>query len=132
MNKKTKYKQENEAFLEDLLKEDGIIALPKGMFYKVLENGDGKQAAPKRTVSVYYKGKLIDGKTFDDNTKDKQPATFRLSELIESWQIAIPQMREGDKWEIYVPAALGYGSRGTHGIPGDSTLIFEIKLVKVF
>jgi peptidylprolyl isomerase len=106
--------------------------LPKGIFYKVLATGDGKSAQTAAVVSVYYRGSLIDGKVFDDNTKQGYADAFRLRELITGWQIAIPKMHEGDKWEIYIPSELGYGKRGCPpDIPGNSTLIFEIELVKV-
>lgn len=130
-NSKEKYKQENEAFLEDLKSQEGVKPLSKGVLYEVLKEGNGRQATVRNVVSVYYKGTLISGKVFDDNTAQGYPDAFRLSDLIEGWQIAIPSMKEGDKWRIYLPSEVGYGKRGVHGIPGDSTLIFEIELVKV-
>lgn len=131
MNRKEKYRLENEAFLKEKATEEGVTLIGGGVYYKVLQSGEGRQAHPRSIVSVYYKGRLISGKTFDDNTRQGYPDAFRLSELITGWQIAIPRMRVGDKWEIYVPAHQGYGTRGTHGIPGDSTLIFEIELMSV-
>lgn len=130
-NNKEKYRIENLDFLEDKKDEEGVKSLAQGVLYEVINSGDGKQANLRSIVSVYYKGELINGKVFDDNTKQGYPDAFRLNELITGWQIAIPQMNEGDKWRIYIPSELGYGKRGTHGIPGDSTLVFEIELVKV-
>lgn len=130
-NNKEKYRIENLDFLENKKDEEGVKSLAQGVLYEVINSGDGKQANLRSIVSVYYKGELINGKVFDDNTKQGYPDAFRLNELIVGWQIAIPQMKEGDKWRIYIPSELGYGKRGTHGIPGDSTLIFEIELVKV-
>ena len=130
-NNKEKYRIENLDFLEDKKEEEGVKSLAQGVLYEVINSGDGKQANLRSIVSVYYKGELINGKVFDDNTKQGYPDAFRLNELITGWQIAIPQMKEGDKWRIYIPSELGYGKRGTHGIPGDSTLVFEIELVKV-
>lgn len=130
-NNKEKYRIENLDFLEDKKDEEGVKSLAQGVLYEVINSGDGKQANLRSIVSVYYKGELINGKVFDDNTKQGYPDAFRLNELITGWQIAIPQMKEGDKWRIFIPSELGYGKRGTHGIPGDSTLIFEIELVKV-
>lgn len=130
-NNKEKYRIENLDFLEDKKEEEGVKSLAQGVLYEVINSGDGKQANLRSIVSVYYKGELINGKVFDDNTKQGYPDAFRLNELITGWQIAIPQMKEGDKWRIFIPSELGYGKRGTHGIPGDSTLIFEIELVKV-
>lgn len=130
-NNKEKYRIENLDFLEDKKDEEGVKSLAQGVLYEVINSGDGKQANLRSIVSVYYKGELINGKVFDDNTKQGYPDAFRLNELITGWQIAIPQMKEGDKWRIYIPSEIGYGKRGTHGIPGDSTLVFEIELVKV-
>lgn len=130
-NSKEKYRIENEDFLDNLADKDGVSPLPKGLFYEVITEGSGRQAQPRSVVSVYYKGQLISGKVFDDNTKQGYPDAFRLSDLIAGWQIAIPLMKEGDKWRIFIPSEMGYGHRGTHGIPGDSTLVFEIELVKV-
>lgn len=130
-NNKEKYRIENLDFLENKKDEEGVKSLAQGVLYEVINSGDGKQANLRSIVSVYYKGELINGKVFDDNTKQGYPDAFRLNELITGWQIAIPQMKEGDKWRIYIPSELGYGKRGTHGIPGDSTLVFEIELVKV-
>lgn len=130
-NNKEKYRIENVDFLEDKKEEEDVKSLAQGVLYEVINSGDGKQANLRSIVSVYYKGELINGKVFDDNTKQGYPDAFRLNELITGWQIAIPQMKEGDKWRIFIPSELGYGKRGTHGIPGDSTLVFEIELVKV-
>lgn len=130
-NNKEKYRIENLDFLEDKKEEEDVKGLAQGVLYEVINSGDGKQANLRSIVSVYYKGELINGKVFDDNTKQGYPDAFRLNELITGWQIALPQMKEGDKWRIFIPSELGYGKRGTHGIPGDSTLIFEIELVKV-
>lgn len=130
-NNKERYKQENEEYLLEMQQHEGVNELRKGILYEVLHEGEGRRATVRSVVSVYYRGMLISGKVFDDNTKQGYPDAFRLSGLIEGWQIAIPYMCEGDKWRIYLPSELGYGKRGVHGIPGDSTLIFEIELVKV-
>lgn len=129
---KQEYKMQNEAFMKAVAQKNGIKALSKGVLYEVLKDGVG-ETKPKihNIVCVYYKGQLINGKTFDDNTKQGYPDALRLNDLIAGWQIALTQMRVGDKWRIYIPAELGYGSRGTDGIPKNSTLIFEIELVSI-
>lgn len=131
-NSKEAYKAANEQFLRDVAEEPGVKEIANGILYKELSSGNGgKSPSPSSVVSVYYKGTLINGKTFDDNTSSRVPDAFRLRDLIVGWQIALRNMKEGDKWRIYIPAAYGYGQRGVHGIPGNSTLIFDIKLVKV-
>lgn len=126
---KQEYIKANKDWLLEKAKEDGVKALPKGIYYKVLSSGnnDGKHPTPRSIVTVHYTGWTINGKKFD-SSRAGVPVAFRLSELIEGWIIAIQQMCVGDKWEIYIPAELGYGKFSQPGIPGGSTLIFEIEL----
>ncbi len=131
MNKKLEYKQQNESFLQTVALEPDVKQLSRGIMYQVLKPGEGASPADNSIVSVYYKGSLINGKVFDNNTQQGYPDAFRLNELIVGWQIALRQMKAGDKWKIYIPSELGYGSQGTSGIPRNSTLIFEIELVSV-
>ena len=131
MKKRDAYKLENEEFLRELAEREGIKTLPKGILYEVMQEGAGKSSSPNSLVSVFYKGKLISGKVFDDNTHQGYPDAFRLRDLITGWQIALTQMCPGDKWRIYVPSEVGYGAMSVAGIPKHSTLIFEIELVGV-
>lgn len=117
--------------MHEVALREGIKSLPAGLYYEVIEDGDGVSPKATSVVTVYYKGMLIDGKVFDDNMTQGYPDAFRLSELISGWQIAMQRMKVGDYWRIYIPAEHGYGNRGTDGIPRNSTLIFEIKLVGV-
>ena len=109
-----------------------IRPLPKGIYYKVLSEGD--QSSPKPTVrsiiTAHYTGKTIDGKQFD-SSRGGVPLACRLCDLIEGWIIAMQQMHIGDKWELYIPAEMGYGKFSQPGIPGGSTLIFEIELLGI-
>lgn len=133
MSKKSEYKARNIQFMADLANEEGICKLPKGILYKVLESGDpnGKTPNLRSIVSVHYTGKLINGRTFDDTRRDQCPAAFRLYEVIEGWQIALSQMHPGDRWMIYIPAPMGYGSQSDPDIPGNSTLIFDVQLLSI-
>ena len=126
---KQEYIKANKDWLLEKAKEDGVKVLPKGIYYKVLNSGnnDGKHPTPRSIVTVHYTGWTINGKKFD-SSRAGVPVAFRLSELIDGWIIAIQQMCVGDKWEIYIPAELGYGKFSQPGIPGGSTLIFEIEL----
>ena len=129
---KRDYIQANKDWLEAKSKEEGVKALPKGIYYKVL--GEGNQSSPKPTVrsiiTAHYTGKTIDGKQFD-SSRGGVPLACRLCDLIEGWIIAMQQMHIGDKWEIYIPAEMGYGKFSQPGIPGGSTLIFEIELLGI-
>ena len=106
--------------------------LPEGVLYRVINEGNGVHPLSTSVVSVYYKGSLINGRVFDSNMEQPCPEPFRLNEVIEGWQVVLPHMKVGDRWEVIIPASLGYGSKGTDGIPRNSTLIFEIELVNVF
>ncbi len=132
MSKKEIYKQKNIQFLKDLSAEEGIMSLPRGIYYKVLEQGNGSTSPTIRSiVSVHYRGTLIDGKEFDNSYKRNYPEAFRLCDVIDGWQIALQQMHVGDKWIIYIPYELGYGTKACAGIPAFSTLIFEVELLGI-
>ena len=132
MSKKEIYKQKNIQFLKELSVEEGIQSLPSGIYYKVLETGEGKVSPTVRSiVSVHYRGTLIDGKEFDNSYKRNYPEAFRLCDVIDGWQIALQQMHVGDKWIIYIPSEMGYGSKASGPIPGFSTLIFEVELLGI-
>ena len=89
-----------------------------------------KQPNARSIITVHYTGYTIDGQCFDSSREGVAPA-FRLSELIEGWIIALQQMHEGERWELYLPAELAYGKYDQPGIPGGSTLIFDIELLSV-
>lgn len=89
---------------------------------------DGVHPTPRSVVTAHYTGWTIDGKVFDSSRDEGVPIAFRLIDLIEGWIIAMQQMCIGDKWEIYLPAEMAYGNYSQPGIPGGSTLIFEIEL----
>lgn len=127
-----KYIEANKNWIAAKSTEEDVLALDKGVFYKVLHTGDpsGKSPSVRSIVTVHYTGKTIDGKVFD-SSRDSVPLACRLCDLIEGWIIALQQMHIGDKWEVYIPAEMGYGKFSQPGIPGGSTLIFEIELLGV-
>ena len=126
------YIQKNQEWLAAKGQEEGVLSLPKGIFYKVLQEGSssGKTPSARSIVSVHYTGRSIDDKIFD-SSKGRHPLAIRLNELIEGWIIALQQMHIGDKWEVYIPSEMGYGKFAQPGIPGGSTLIFEIELLGI-
>ena len=85
---------------------------------------------PRSIVTAHYTGRTIDGKQFD-SSRGGAPLAIRLCDLIEGWIIAMQQMCVGDKWEVYIPAEMGYGKFSQPGIPGGSTLVFEIELLGI-
>ena len=132
--KKTKgqYMQANKDWLAAKSQEDGVKALPKGVYYKVLAEGDHSSATPtpSSVITAHYTGKTIDGATFDSSCGDV-PLACRLRDLIEGWIIAMQHMHIDDRWEVYIPAEMGYGKFSQPGIPGGSTLIFDIELLAI-
>ncbi len=133
MSKKSEYKVRNQAYLAEKAKEPQIMRLEKGVLAEVLASGpeEGRSPQARSVVCVHYTGRLINGRTFDDSRVLDCPAAFRLNEVIEGWQIALRHMHPGDRWEITIPAELGYGSRGDSEIPGNSTLVFDVELLSV-
>lgn len=129
---KQEYIKANKDWLEAKAKEEGVQSLHKGIYYKVLAQGDASSATPSRRsiITAHYTGRTINGKKFD-SSRGGVPLACRLCDLIEGWIIALQQMHIGDKWELYIPAEMGYGKFSQPGIPGGSTLIFEIELLGI-
>jgi FKBP-type peptidyl-prolyl cis-trans isomerase FklB len=123
--------EEGEAFLVENAKREDVVSLPSGLQYRVLEPGSGKQPAATDTVTVHYRGTLIDGTEFDSSYSRNKPATFRADRVIDGWREALQLMQEGAKWELFIPAKLAYGERGAGKIQPNSTLVFEVELLKV-
>ena len=105
-----KNKKEGEAFLAGNKKKQGVITMPSGLQYKILTDGKGKSPKATDTVTVNYKGTLIDGTEFDSSYKRGQPATFTINGVIPGWTEALQLMREGSKWQLFVPSNLAYGA----------------------
>ena len=125
-------KETGKKFLENNKNKEGVITLPEGIQYLILKEGSGKQPAISDTVTAHYKGALLDGTEFDSSFKRNQPFTARLTQLIKGWQIAIPLMKEGSHWRLWIPSDLAYGDRGAgRDIPGGATLMFEVELLTV-
>ena len=123
---------DGKIFIEENGKKEGVATLPSGLQYKVIEKGSG--ASPKKTdtVTVNYKGTLIDGSEFDSSYKRGKPATFRVDGVIAGWTEALQLMKPGAKWKLFIPSNLAYGERGAGAkIPPNATLIFEVELLSV-
>ena len=127
-----KNKKEGEMFLAENGKKEGVVTLPSGLQYKVIKSGTGKTPKPDDTVETHYRGTLVDGTEFDSSYKRGQTATFPVSGVIPGWTEALQKMKEGDKWQLFVPSSLAYGERGAgRDIGPNATLIFEVELIAV-
>lgn len=127
-----KNKKEGEEFLAENKKKEGVITLPSGLQYKVLAAGSGDKPKENDTVTVNYRGNLIDGTEFDSSYKRNEPATFPVKGVIAGWTEALQLMQPGSKWQLVVPATLGYGERGAGANIGpNATLVFEVELLTI-
>lgn len=123
---------EGKKFLEENAKKEGVKVIDStGVQYIVLEEGDGAQPTIEDRVECDYVGTLIDGTEFDSSIKRGQPAQFPLRGVIPGWSKTIPLMKVGSKWRIFIPSELGYGPQGNRNIPGNSVLIFDVKLLQI-
>jgi len=120
------------SFLAENATKEGVVALPSGLQYKVLTAGTGASPAKTDRVTVHYRGTLIDGTEFDSSYSRGRPATFGVDRVIPGWTEALQLMKEGAKWQLFIPAKLAYGERGAGGAIGPGqTLIFEVELIEV-
>ncbi len=126
-----KNKAEGEAFLAGNKTKPGIVTLPDGLQYKAISDGAGTVPMPTDTVSVNYRGTLIDGTEFDSSARAGHPAQFPVNGVIPGWTEALTKMKAGSKWQLFIPPNLAYGESGRPGIPPDSVLIFEVELLSV-
>ena len=123
------WKKQNEQWLANNSKADGVVTLPSGVQYKVIIEGKGAVPADTSMVKVNYEGKTIEGKVFDSNNNG---AEFRCNQVIKGWTEALTKMPTGSKWEVYIPAALAYGERQQGDVIRPySALIFTIELLEV-
>jgi FKBP-type peptidyl-prolyl cis-trans isomerase FklB len=123
--------QANAAFLAANAKKPGVIVESDGLQHRAIHSGYGKRPAATNLVTVSYQGALINGKVFDA-TEPGLPAQFTVNKLIPGWTEALQLMREGDQWQLVIPANLAYGTHGAGGaIPPDQTLVFDLTLISV-
>jgi hypothetical protein len=122
----------NAKFLLVNSKEKGVVTRPSGLRYRIVQNGSGKHPSLNDAVEVYYTGKLISGEIFD-GTEEGFPRRFEVKGLINGWKEALQIMREGDHWELVIPASLAYGAAGSRdgSVPPNQTLVFDLQLLSV-
>ncbi len=131
--KQTEMAQKNgteaEKFLAANKTKEGVKTTSSGLQYKVLKEGSGAQPKSSDSVTVNYRGTLMDGTEFDSSYKRGQPASFPVSGVIKGWTEALQLMKVGSKLQLFIPAGLAYGEQGRPGIPPNSLLIFEVELM---
>lgn len=123
---------EAKAFLDENKMKEGVQTTASGLQYKVIKEGEGAQPGAEDEVTVHYTGKLLNGMVFDSSVNRGEPATFPLNRVIPGWTEGVQLMKEGAKYEFFIPSDLAYGPQGIPNvIPPHSTLIFEVELIKV-
>ncbi|MEO8712665.1 MAG: FKBP-type peptidyl-prolyl cis-trans isomerase [Parafilimonas sp.] len=124
--------EDQEKFLQENAKAEGVTTLPSGLQYIILQNAEGEKPEPRSMVTVHYEGSLINDKVFDSSYKRGQPATFGVHQVISGWTEALQLMTVGSKWRLFIPSGLGYGARGAgSSIPPNATLIFDVELLGI-
>lgn len=125
-------KEKGEAWLANKAMEEGVVALPSGLLYQVLNEGSGKKPTAEDTVECHYEGRLIDGTVFDSSYKRGESTTFPLNGVIAGWTEGVQLMSEGAKYRFFIPYQLAYGERGAgQAIPPFAALVFDVELIKV-
>ncbi len=125
-------KEAGNKFLEENSKKEGVKVTASGLQYRVIKEGTGAQPTATDEVTVHYTGKLLDGTVFDSSVNRGEPATFPLNRVIPGWTEGVQLMKEGAKYEFYIPSDLAYGPNGVpNAIPPHATLIFEVELLNI-
>jgi FKBP-type peptidyl-prolyl cis-trans isomerase len=124
-------KKAADAFFAENKNKEGVVTLPSGLQYKILQSGDGPKPTATDTVVCNYKGLLLDNTEFDSSAKHGQPLTIAVNQVMRGWTEALELMPVGSKWQLFVPPDLAYGASGRPGIPPNSALVFEIELLSI-
>lgn len=121
-----------EEFLSDNQSKKGIVTLPSGVQYRIIEEGEGNRPSMDDVVTVHYRGSKIDGREFDSSFRRGVPAVFEVNSVIAGWQEILPLMREGAMWQVFLPPELAFGVRGDPPVIGpNEALQFDLRLVQI-
>lgn len=120
-----------QEFLKQNAKQEGVKVTASGLQYQIVKEGTGAKPGPDDVVTVHYTGRLIDGTVFDSSVERGEPATFAVGQVIPGWVEGLQLMNEGAAWRLFIPSELAYGNHGTGPIQPNSTLIFDVQLIKV-
>ena len=130
-----KLSEENQAkseeFLEANKSKTGIVVLPSGVQYRIIEEGDGARPGIDSKVSVHYRGSLMSGREFDSSFARGTPEEFTVNAVLPGWQEVLPLMKAGSTWQIFLPPELAFGARGNPPVGPNEALMFDLKLVEI-
>lgn len=126
-----KNKAESDKFLAENKAKKGVVTLPSGIQYRVVEEGNGARPTATSEVTVHYRGSLANGLEFDSSFARGTPASFKVDQVLEGWREILPLMRVGDLWKVYLPPEKAYGDRAPRAIGPNQALVFDIQLVSI-
>ena len=121
----------SEEFLETNKTKTGIVVMPSGVQYRVIEEGEGGRPGMESTVKVHYRGSKMDGREFDSSFARGVPEEFTVNAVLQGWQEVLPLMKQGSTWQIFVPPELAFGQRGNPPVGPNEALMFDLKLVEI-
>jgi len=121
----------SEAFLEENRAKTGIVVMPSGVQYRIIEEGDGPRPNMESTVKVHYRGSKMDGREFDSSFARGVPEEFVVNSVLQGWQEVLPLMKQGSTWQIFVPPELAFGQRGNPPVGPNEALMFDLRLVEI-
>lgn len=121
----------SEEFLNSNLSKTGIVELPSGVQYRIIDEGEGSRPGMDSTVKVHYRGSKINGLEFDSSFARGVPEEFTVNSVLRGWQEVLPLMKTGSTWQIFVPPELAFGARGNPPVGPNEALIFDLKLVEI-
>lgn len=121
----------SEAFLAENSTKTGIVELPSGVQYRIIEEGDGARPGLDSTVQVHYRGSKMNGHEFDSSFARGVPEEFTVNTVLRGWQEVLPLMKTGSTWQIFVPPELAFGARGNPPVGPNEALTFDLKLVEI-
>ena len=120
-----------DEFLEKNKSKNGIVVLPSGVQYRIIEEGEGSRPGMEDTVKVHYRGSKISGHEFDSSFARGIPEEFPVNTVLRGWQEVLPLMKTGATWQIFVPPELAFGARGNPPVGPNEALMFDLKLVEI-
>lgn len=121
----------SEAFLEENKTKTGIVVMPSGVQYRIIEEGDGGRPGMESTVKVHYRGSKMDGREFDSSFARGVPEEFVVNAVLAGWQEVLPLMKQGSTWQVFVPPELAFGQRGNPPVGPNEALMFDLRLVEI-
>lgn len=122
---------ESAAFLAANASKSGVVTLPSGVQYRVIDEGDGARPGMESTVKVHYRGSKMNGLEFDSSFARGVPEEFTVSSVLRGWQDVLPLMKIGATWQVFVPPEMAFGARGNPPVGPNEALTFDLKLVEI-